>query len=166
MRSERAGWTDGKRNATGVAAGRAEKESDMDDFAQEGWVRHEADTFAGRLGMVLERPRDGGIEMALRSDDTHRNLGGILHGGVIMTMFDRTMGINCRNAVPGARFVMASMNVNFLRQVAIGDFLVMTCRLRKTGRRAIFADAEARVGEALVATASGVVMQVAPAAAT
>lgn len=133
----------------------------MDDLARDGWVRHESDTFAGNLGLVFERKAEGGIEMALRTEDRHRNLSGIVHGGVIMTLFDRTMGINCRSVAPGERFVMATMTVNFLSQVNIGELLVMTCRLRKTGRRAVFADAEAKVGDRLVATASGMVMRVA-----
>ena len=132
----------------------------MDDLERDGWTPHESETFAGRLGLVLERKVDGGIEMALQTDDSHRNLGGIVHGGVIMTMFDRTIGINCRAVHPGQRFVMATMNVSFLRQVMIGEFLVMTCKMRRTGRRANFADAEARGGDRLVATASGVIMQV------
>jgi len=132
----------------------------MDDPMRAGWEAHEADTFAGRLGVVLQRERNGGIDMALQTDDRHKNLGGIVHGGVIMTLFDRTIGVNCRNSMADARFVMATMNVNFLRQVRIGDFLVMTCRLRKEGRRAIFADAEATVGDTVVATASGMAMRI------
>ena len=132
----------------------------MQDPMDADWQSHETETFAGRLGVVLERHHASGIDMALRTEDPHRNLSGIVHGGVIMTMFDRTLGINCRNANPGSRFVMATMNVNFLRQVKVGDFLVMTCTLRKSGARAVFADGEAWVGDTLVATASGMLMRV------
>jgi acyl-coenzyme A thioesterase PaaI-like protein len=54
----------------------------------------------------------------------------------------------------------ASMTVNFLRQVQIGDFLTVSCRLRKKGRKAMFADADVWVGDKLVATACGICMKV------
>jgi uncharacterized protein (TIGR00369 family) len=130
------------------------------DPNREGWQRHETETFAGQMGEVYERRTEVGIQIALATDDRHRNLSGIVHGGVVMTLFDRAMGINARAAIPGARFVMASINVNFLRQVRIGEFLVMQGRVRKTGQRMVFADAEAHVGDVLVATASGVLMRV------
>ena len=112
------------------------------------------------MGAVFERMRNGRIEIALQTDERHKNLSGFVHGGVMMTLFDRTVGINCRQDCDGARIATATMTVNFLRQVAVGDFLRMTCDLRKKGRTTIFADAEATVGDRLVATASGLMMRI------
>lgn len=124
------------------------------------WVPHVHDGFVAGLGPVLERRRDGMVEIGLSTEDRHRNLGGIVHGGVLMTLIDRTIGINCREVAAGELMATASMTVNFLRRVRLGEFLEFRCSLRKQGRKAIFADASVFVGDKLIATATGVFMKV------
>ena len=124
------------------------------------WRPHDDGTYVAGIGNVVERRRDDAIEIGLQTDDRHRNLSGIVHGGVVMTLIDRTVGINCREASPDARMATATLTVNFLRAVQVGDFLAVRCVLRKCGRKAIFADAEAFVGDRLVATATGTWMKV------
>lgn len=125
-----------------------------------GWSSHADDTFVGTLGSVLERRRDGLTELALRTVDSHKNLSGIVHGGVVMTLLDRVVGINCRTASAGVRMATVSLTVNFLRQIRVGDFIEIRCRLRKKGRKAWFADAEVWVGERLAATATGLWLKI------
>lgn len=125
------------------------------------WIPHVDDTFIGEIGGVLQRRRNGAIQIGLRSTQRHKNLSGIVHGGLVMALFDRAIGVNCRLACPNERMATASMTVNLMRQVRVGDFIEFRCNLRKQGRKAFFADAEAWVGDKLVATASGVWMKVA-----
>jgi uncharacterized protein (TIGR00369 family) len=117
------------------------------------WERSNDGTFVAALGEVFLRRRNGLIEVALQTDERHRNLSGIVHGGAIMTLLDRVMGINCRQAAQEPAFT-ATITVNFLRPVTTGSMIVATCNLRKVGRRALFAEAQATVGESVVATAS------------
>lgn len=124
------------------------------------WVPHKNDGYIGGMGGVFERRRNGLIEIGLQTEDRHRNLSGIVHGGVVMALFDRTVGINCREAARGVRMGTASLTVNFLRQIRVGEFVEVSCVLRKQGRKAIFADASATVDGRLVGTATGVWMRV------
>ena len=126
----------------------------------EDWRPHRDDTHVGTLGELFERRREGMIEIALQTDDRHTNLTGFVHGGVIMTLFDRAMGVNCRAASPDDAVATGTLTVNFLRRVRIGEFVKFRCHLKKIGRRAIFADSEAFVGDRLVATATGLFMKV------
>ncbi len=120
------------------------------------WVPIQDDTFISRIGDVQERQCGDMIEIGIKTTERQKNLGGIVHGGVMMALFDRTIGINCRNARPDTRMATATLTVNMLRQVKVGDFLTFQCRLRKKGRKAFFADADAHVGDKLVGTASGI----------
>lgn len=130
------------------------------ELMDEGWTRHIDDTFATSIGEVWQRTRDGGIEIALQTDDRHRNIGGNVHGGVIMTILDRTVGVNCRALLEqGARLGTATLTVNFLRPVKAGDLFRTTCRVRKQGRKSYFVDAEGWVGDKLTATATGILMR-------
>jgi uncharacterized protein (TIGR00369 family) len=89
----------------------------------------------------------------LQTTDAHRNVNGIVHGGALMALLDRVMGVNCRHAI-GEPVVTATMTVNFLHPVQTGSIILTSCRLSKVGRRAIFADATAQVAGRLVATAN------------
>jgi uncharacterized protein (TIGR00369 family) len=120
------------------------------------WMPHQDDTFISQIGDVQERQCGDMIEIGLKTTERQKNLSGVVHGGAIMALFDRTIGINCRRARPDTRMATATMTVNMLRQVQVGDFLTFQCRLRKKGRKAYFADAEAHVGDTLVGTACGV----------
>lgn len=127
---------------------------------ESGWVPHSDGTFVASLGKIYERQHDGRIEIALQTDERHVNLSGIVHGGVVMTLIDRAIGLNCRAQAPGERLATATLTVNFLRQVKVGEFISVTCRLRKQGLKSIFGDADVQVGDRLVATATGVFMKV------
>ncbi|MFC7706316.1 PaaI family thioesterase [Plastorhodobacter daqingensis] len=134
---------------------------DVQSFEKDGWQPLADDTFIGGMGEVLERRRDGLVEIALPTTERHKNLSGVVHGGVVMALFDRAIGVNCRDASPNERMATATITINLMRQVRVGDFIEFRCRLRKKGRKAYFADAEAWVADKLVATATGVWMKVA-----
>lgn len=125
------------------------------------WVPHRSEGFVGGLGEIVERRRGGLLEIGLHTADSHRNLSGIVHGGVMMTLIDRTIGINCREAAAGERMATASLTVNFMRQARVGDFIEVRCTLRKEGRKVIFADAFVYVGDKLIGGGTGVFMKVA-----
>jgi uncharacterized protein (TIGR00369 family) len=127
-----------------------------------GWSREEDGTFVTSMGAIYVRHTDAGLEVALQTDASHRNLSGNVHGGVILTLLDRVMGINCRNAVEGGAST-ATISVNFLHPVRTGDFLRATCQLSRVGRTLVFAEARAYVGERLVATGSSICSRRAPA---
>lgn len=126
----------------------------------DGWEAGNDGTYVSVMGSVFQRRQMESIEMGMLTDERHVNLSGIVHGGVIMTLMDRVIGINCREVV-GERIATGTLTVNFLRPVRVGDFLRLTCNLRKQGRKAIFADGDAWVGDKLVATATGICMTVA-----
>ena len=99
-------------------------------------------------------------ELGILTGLHHQNMSGAVHGGVMMTAFDRAMGGNVRDMRPGERFATASMTVEFLREVRIGEFIRVTSFLTKAGRKAVFMRGEAHVGDRLVGAASAVFMMV------
>jgi acyl-coenzyme A thioesterase PaaI-like protein len=73
------------------------------------WVPHTPDSFVGStLQEVLKRRRGKLVKIGLRAGDNHKNLSGVIHGGVDMALFDPTIGINGREAFPGERMATAS----------------------------------------------------------
>lgn len=125
----------------------------IDDYD---WRMHADHTFVSSLGQVMERARSGLIQIGLQTDERHINLGGIVHGGVMMTLIDRAIGINCRNQAEGRRMVTATLTTNFVSAVNVGDFITVSCIFNRVGKKTMFADASAKVGGRLVATGTGI----------
>ncbi|MDO5503969.1 MAG: PaaI family thioesterase [Actinomycetia bacterium] len=87
---------------------------------------HESTTETGRPG------HDAGL--AVTTDATHTNTNGGVHGGLIATLLDSTMGEAVRSALEdGQSAVTVSMTVTYLRGAEEGDELRASAELRKRG---------------------------------
>jgi uncharacterized protein (TIGR00369 family) len=122
---------------------------------EEKWHETPGEGFIDTVGGILHRLRDGGYEVQLVATDAHRNLDGHVHGGVIMTLVDRVVGMNVRHRWSQSAAATASLTVHFLRAARIGDTLLARCSIRKGGRSLCFVDAEVHVDDRLIATATG-----------
>jgi acyl-coenzyme A thioesterase PaaI-like protein len=131
------------------------------DPLDDGWQPMDDDTFIGHVGSVYTRPAGALFELGILTGSRHQNMSGMVHGGVMMTVFDRAMGGNVRDMRAGERFATASMTVDFLRQVRVGEFIRLTSFVTKAGRKAVFMRGEAHVGDRLVGAASAIFMAVA-----
>lgn len=73
--------------------------------------------------------------------DDHANIGGTIHGGLLMTMLDSVMGGTVIAGLPeGEVAVTASLTVNFLAPAHPGDVLLAWAEVTKQGRRIAFVD--------------------------
>ncbi|WP_323032448.1 PaaI family thioesterase [Paracoccus sp. (in: a-proteobacteria)] len=124
------------------------------------WTPVDDQTFLSTIGEVVQRSRDGLMEVGLRTDPRHKNRSNIVHGGVYMTLIDRALGLSCRSLGGGRRMATASLTVNFVRPAKIGDFLHITCTISKNGRKAAFGEAVLKVDGVVCCTATGVFMTV------
>ncbi|WP_416235290.1 PaaI family thioesterase [Paracoccus sp. (in: a-proteobacteria)] len=61
-----------------------------------------------------------------------------MHGGVLMAAFDRVMGMLPRQLRPCERFATATITIEFLRQVRVGEFIHLKATVTKAGRKAVF----------------------------
>ena len=82
----------------------------------------------------------------------------MIHGGIVGTMFDTSMGI-AAYAVTGGMTPTISLTTNFLRPAPGDGTLIVHARVTKAGRAVIYAEAEmwdSRAPEKPVATAQGI----------
>lgn len=113
--------------------------------------------FARLLGVRVVAEGDDGVELALDAGPDHEREGGILHGGVMMSMLDMAMaGTVARTLAPGERTASVSITTDFLRPATRGT-LTAKAKLVRRGATMAFPvgelyDAEGR----LVARATGV----------
>jgi len=108
------------------------------------------------LGMVIEQKSPGRSRMRLTVDPTWNNPNGVLHGGVIYTLIDYSMGGAVRESLPeGEHCATIQVQVNYLSSVREGTLWVDTTVV-KQGRNIAFTESKVwDNGARLIATASG-----------
>jgi uncharacterized protein (TIGR00369 family) len=108
------------------------------------------------MGLEVETATPGEVTLSMRTDDTQRNLAGLIHGGVLATLADIAMGLAVRSGIePGRRHVTIELGVHFLRPATPGRVHAVG-RTTRIGSQIAFAQAEIRDEEGrILATASG-----------
>ncbi len=91
----------------------------------------------------------------------HLNRTGIVHGGLLLTLADSTIGAQATLAT-GARTVTIQLNSRFLVPVRQGQWLEARARIRKITRTLVFCDAELQAGQRLVFLAGAVCRRLRP----
>lgn len=114
--------------------------------------------FAQLLGMVLQAEHvDGSVEVAVEADERLERDGGIVHGGVMMTLLDSAMSAAVgRTLTQGEHIVSVSITTDFLKPAKRGR-LVAKAWVERRGRTMAFPRSELRDADGnLVARAGGV----------
>ena len=97
----------------------------------------------------------GGVEQAFFAQDRHCNGVGLIHGGMLSAFLDGLLagavGVETR-ATP----VTIHLSVDFLSMGRAGAWVVGAARLTRATREIAFADGEAKVGDQVLARATGV----------
>jgi len=103
--------------------------------------------FVSCVGTLYFRPADNGTRViALPVVNSHTNMHGNAHGGMLATLADSALGHNL-SRITERGVVTAQMNLEFLSAVHDGDWLEAHVSIEKQGSRLIFAACELRVGE-------------------
>jgi uncharacterized protein (TIGR00369 family) len=111
---------------------------------------------ADALGIVNEVQEPGHARMRLEVDSAWHNPNGTLHGGVIYTLIDYSMGGAVQVSLPPGEFCTSiDVTVSYLAAVRDGTLTVET-QVLKQGRNVAFTESKVTDGEGrLVATGSG-----------
>jgi uncharacterized protein (TIGR00369 family) len=110
---------------------------------------HTPSPFVQMIGGKVEEWREGYVRMSLVVEEKHTNPNGVMHGGVLTTLMDETLGAVVAS-VRGMEVMRASphatveMNVSFLAGARPGEEIVVEGRALKVGRSVAFGEAEAR----------------------
>ena len=108
------------------------------------------------IGMEIERPRPGHAVARTSSRDTHHNPHGFVHGAVVFTLIDTSMGAAVMSMLPeGQRCSTIECQVRFLRPV-VNDDLVCETNVIKPGRRVFHLESRVSTADGkIVATGTG-----------
>lgn len=108
--------------------------------APDGWVlQSHTETFSGRAGPYYFREDGPTPGVGFFAEPHHLNLGGVVHGGALMTLADMSLWDICRRKVGVFRGVTVTLNSEFLRPGPAGCFIEATGETLAIGRRMLFA---------------------------
>jgi uncharacterized protein (TIGR00369 family) len=114
------------------------------------------DPFEQFVGPLYEIGEGIARRYALIVDERHVNMRGVIHGGMLMTLADMTLGQAVWDACDHAACVTLSMQTQFLKGVHQGDILEVTPQLSRKTRSMIFIRGDYQVAGETVFTASSV----------
>jgi acyl-CoA thioesterase len=117
--------------------------------------RTDAKNFNELVGLVLTRRDDGGCSSEIVLEPRHLSLAGRVHGGLLATVLDTTLGGAVFGRIPeGKGCATLSLNISYFRPVVEGK-LVCTARVENLSRQTAYASAEIVDGEGrLIAAAT------------
>lgn len=108
------------------------------------------------IGMSIERPGPGRAVARVTANESHHNPHGFVHGSVVFTLVDTSMGAAVMSMLSdGRRCSTIECQVRFLRPV-VGADLVCETTVVKPGRRVFHLESRVTTGDGtLVATGTG-----------
>jgi uncharacterized protein (TIGR00369 family) len=109
------------------------------------------------LGSLYCRRDAGKITIAMRMAEHHTNMRGIVHGGMLASLADSSLGLGlaltCENR---HSFVTVNLSTDFIDAARPGDWVEAHVNIGRIGSRVAFADCELVVDGRRILRASGV----------
>jgi uncharacterized protein (TIGR00369 family) len=105
---------------------------------------------------LYSKRTEKGVTMGLRLDKPHTNSRGLIHGGLIASLADNSMGISCAQAMgETSSLVTISLAVDFIGGAQLGQWLAVESEAIKTGRTICFAQSLIKADDTVIARANG-----------
>jgi acyl-CoA thioesterase len=116
------------------------------EFAQ----RMRESNSARLFGFQLESAEPGRAVILMRVRAKHRQVHGVVHGGIFAALADTAAGVACYMLVPrGTRLATIEMKINYLEPVEKGT-IVAEARVLRKGRTTAVADCDIRNTQGLL----------------
>ena len=132
------------------------------DPAAEGWSQRPPTGFSGFTGPMWSRPEGDGWAYGVLADERHANNHGIVHGGMLVTLLDNTLGLTVWNATGQRPSVTMQLNTHFLAAAHPGEFLQARGEVLRVAQSVVFVRGTLSVGDRAVAAADGIWQVLAP----
>ena len=105
---------------------------------------------------LYSKKTDKSVSIGLRLARQHTNSRGLIHGGLITSLADNSMGYSCGQAMGWTTsFVTVSLAVDYIGSAQIGQWLAVECEVIKTGSTLCFAQSLIKADNVAIARANG-----------
>jgi uncharacterized protein (TIGR00369 family) len=123
------------------------------DPAAAGWEKVQAHNFGELVGPIWRR---GDPLFGFLATEKHANHINIVHGGMLATFADQSMGMTAMRATGNKPHATIELNMQYIGAVKIGEFVESHCEIVRIARSIIFIRTTLKVGDRVVGSGSGV----------
>lgn len=127
-----------------------------DQLRATGWTAIDDGGFIDLVGPLWYRQQDGAYEYAIVGQEKHRNRRGVVQGGLLMTLADRTCGMTGRFVSGVSSLATVQFGMQFVDGAKIGELLVSKPRVIRSTRSLIFMATDIIADDRVLASATGV----------
>ncbi|MET0314069.1 MAG: PaaI family thioesterase [Hansschlegelia sp.] len=121
------------------------------------WERFDDAGFIDLVGPLRQRRDVSGVRaFGFVATEKHANLIGLVHGGMLMTLADRALGVGAWDSAKGKPCVTIQFDMQFVSAAKMGEFVEIQPEVLRVSSSLVFMRGDVKVGERIVATANGV----------
>ena len=123
-----------------------------------GWKRMRPDGYPALIGPFwFRRDEDGqGFRYGFPAEARHLNMGGVVHGGMLMSFADDVLGMTVWEAAGRKPCTTVQLSTQFIAPVKLGEFVEGRAEVLRTTRSVVFVRGLVTVGERTIVHADGI----------
>ena len=129
---------------------------DRTDPAAQGWRAMKGGALPAGIGVPWSKRDGAGWRYGLVTTEAHRNVQGVIHGGILMSFADHGLSLLVWEAAKRQPCTTIQLNTHFLAAVRPGDFVELTGEVTRATRSLVFVRGLLSVGGRDVAAADGI----------
>ena len=126
------------------------------DPAAHGWKLMDDGPMPSAIGVPWAKRLPDGWRYGMLTTPDHVNPAGAVHGGILMTFADHTLGLYVWEAADRAPNVTIQLNTHFLGAVKPGDFLELRGEVTRATGTMVFVRGTIHVGDRPVLAMDGI----------
>lgn len=126
------------------------------DPAALGWTPLDDPAMPPVMLAMWRREEDEGFAFGFQTDEARNNGNGAVHGGILATFMDHTLGRVSRAAAGGVKVATIQLDLHYLAPARPGDFVEARGSVVRRTRSVIFVRGRLSVGGRDVLAASGI----------
>lgn len=122
------------------------------------WSRIDDEGFFGLIGPIHQLShQDGSVgRFRFETNDNHRNRRGTVHGGLILALADRAMGLTARQLDTERNHATVQLDMFFVHAAGIGADIAIECQVIRETRSLVFLEVEMHSAGHVVAKGKGI----------
>ena len=125
------------------------------ELLADGWKPIRPGAFITLIGPFYIRIRDDKPQYCFRVAPKHDNTQGRPHGGMVMSFLDEALGWSTHIARPHDSFFTIGFDCQFIGGSMVGDLVVAETEVVSATKTLMFIRGDCRVGNRVIASASG-----------
>ncbi|MGJ7505912.1 PaaI family thioesterase [Variovorax sp. GT1P44] len=125
-----------------------------DSLQAQGWRPRSLPGFVGLVGPLWTQQLASGWAYGVLAGPEHLNPAGVVHGGLLMSLMDHTLGAIAWEAIGRRACVTVQMDTQFLSGAREGQFLIAQGRVTRTTSSLVFMNGMVSVEDKQILAAS------------